>query len=279
LVSNNATPAVVRLRNPISSGAVNLNPNTGVFEITGVLPGSYYVTAEVEVGPNTTTMFGAVAVEVAETDIDNVSLPMSPGFDVTARFTIEDGEANAAAAELARLGVGLYPKTLPRVISGQPIPQPPGTLVFRSVLPGDYRVGIEWRGIPESYQKSTRLQGADVGTQLHLDGPPAGPIEIVMSMKMGSISGTAMSATQQPLSGVTVVTVPWGKTAITDPRGNFTIEKLPPGDYKLYAFEDVELYAWQNQEFMRPLVNSGIAVHVDADATSSVLVIAIPVGQ
>ena len=198
---------------------------------------------------------------------------------VVARFTIEGGEASEVAAELARLSAGLYSTTLPRIISGQPVPQQPGVLSLRGVLPGDYRVGVSWRGIAESYQKSMRLDGVDVREPLHLEGRPSGPIEIVMSMKMGSITGTATSATQQPLSGVTVVTVPWGRTAVTDARGNFTIAKIPPGDYKVYAFEDVEMYAWQNPDFMRPHENRGKAVRVEVGAVANVQVVAIPATQ
>lgn len=268
----------VTLRNAPPRGTATANPNTGAFEMSGVLPGSYYVVAEVGAG-SAMTMFGAVPVDVAQSDIDNLSVPLSQGFEVLARFTIEGGEASEAAAELARLNVALYSTTLPRVVSGVPVPQQPGVLSLRSVLPDNYRVGVFWNGLAESYQKSIRLDGVDIRDPLRLEGRPTGPIEIVMSMKMGSITGTATSATQQPLSGVTVVTVPWGRTAVTDPRGNFTIAKIPPGDYKVYAFEDVEMYAWQNPDFMRPHENRGKSVRVEVDAVANVQVVAIPAGQ
>ena len=38
---------------------------------------------------------------------------------------------------------------------------------------------------------------------------------------------------------------------------------MPPGDYKIYAWEDVERLAWQELRFMRNYESRGTPLHID----------------
>jgi hypothetical protein len=276
-------PGVTLASGPLFSGAALASPISGAFEISGVLPGSYDLAADTTSSNSSsaTTMFGAVPLEVADKDIENVSVPLAAGFQVAMRVTIEGNLGNESNADLSRVQLGLTSTSIPRTVTGQPIPdQPLGSVMVRSILPGNYSVYWSQSGPPVGYVKSIRMDGVDVKSGVRLDGPPAGPIEVVLSTKFASITGSVISAAQQPLPGVTIVAVPVRAGSFanrtTDTQGRFNLSGLSPGDYRVLAFEDIENFAWQNAEFMRPYENLGRLVHVEEGGAESVQVTVIP---
>jgi len=53
------------------------------------------------------------------------------------------------------------------------------------------------------------------------------------------------------------------KSSTTDQFGHFTLRGIPPGEYKLFAWDDIEPGAYQNPDFLRPYEQKGKSVHVD----------------
>jgi hypothetical protein len=62
----------------------------------------------------------------------------------------------------------------------------------------------------------------------------------------------------------------------TDPEGQFQFEHVPPGDYSVYSWEDVEPTAWMNTNFMKDYEGRGKPVHIDAGARQTIQIEAIP---
>ena len=69
-----------------------------------------------------------------------------------------------------------------------------------------------------------------------------------------------------PAAGVQVVLVPEEarrtihrlyKSGTTDQYGRFDLRGIPPGDYKLFSWEEVEPGAWEDPEFLRPFEAKG----------------------
>jgi hypothetical protein len=48
----------------------------------------------------------------------------------------------------------------------------------------------------------------------------------------------------------------------TDRSGAFQLKGLPPGEYKLYAWESVENRAWVDAEFLKPVEAKAKAVTI-----------------
>jgi hypothetical protein len=48
---------------------------------------------------------------------------------------------------------------------------------------------------------------------------------------------------------------------VTDAAGNYEINSIAPGDYTIYAWDNVETGAWQNAEFLQKY--AGTPVHID----------------
>lgn len=64
-----------------------------------------------------------------------------------------------------------------------------------------------------------------------------------------------------------------------DDKGKFTMTGVPPGTYKLFAWENIPEGAYQNRDFMRNYEDRGIVAVVPAGETVSPTVTRIPVGR
>jgi hypothetical protein len=82
------------------------------------------------------------------------------------------------------------------------------------------------------------------------------------------VGGTVVNAeTSQPATAVTVVLIPREKerqdqsyfysTTNTDQYGNFTFNRVTPGDYQVYAWEDVQYGQWFDPEWMKTYEGKG----------------------
>jgi hypothetical protein len=105
-----------------------------------------------------------------------------------------------------------------------------------------------------------------------LDRAPVDPIEIVLGLKAGVASGTVVTDKQTPIENVAAVLVPdsprrqrWDlyRNTTTDASGHFKFTDIAPGDYKLFAWEDVPKDAWQDQDFISMFESRGKAIHID----------------
>jgi hypothetical protein len=109
----------------------------------------------------------------------------------------------------------------------------------------------------------------------------------VLSSKAGQISGTVLDPrTQKAAAGMTAVLVPQEKerrdresfyrSATTDAAGGFTFKSLPPGEYRVYCWEDAEFGAWMDPDFLKPQEGRGEAVSIQEGAREAVQINLIP---
>jgi hypothetical protein len=127
--------------------------------------------------------------------------------------------------------------------------------------------------------QSIRFGGQDVLRDgLHIDGATGETLEIVVSTNAGRLEGN-ISLDRQKAANATVVLVPSSslrqqtslyQTTQTSAEGHFTFENIPPGSYKVFAWEDVERLAWFDAEFMRSFENRGTEVLIRESAKESV---------
>jgi hypothetical protein len=272
--------ATVALAYGVAGGmirSINRGASTtdGSFEFAGVVPGPYYLAAQDRTGLAATP----VAVLVGDRDVENVSIALAPAITVSARLTAE----------------GLTPGTLdpftgligtlrPDVGSVQPAARSaqvtPGNsaMSFPNVAAGDYQFNISQGVLRENlkrlYIKSVRLGREDVlGTVRIPSNAQDVVLDVVLTTATGSIEGTALGRTGEPAANVTVVVVPTNarkRTAfyqaiVTGSDGRFRFKEIPPGDYKLFAWDEVETGAWENAEFIGLYESRGRAVRVVED--------------
>lgn len=82
-----------------------------------------------------------------------------------------------------------------------------------------------------------------------------GELTITIAPTAAHVDGTVLDDKGQPFAGATVVIAAEKAKAITvrtDQSGRFSAGGLAPGDYRLWAFDDIDAGAWDDPEYMKP---------------------------
>jgi hypothetical protein len=293
----NASVAAVPLTSEplvaIPSGPTNSN---GSFDVSGLTPGSYALVATAA-GSQVARLFqadtlsGISSIEVGSADIENLSLIAAAPFKLSGRFTIEGHSRSGVDPKMQNFGINSFVRE-PALVGTPPTgpyyngaSRDDGSFILDGVHQGTFRVVL--RGVPkDAYVKSIRFGNADVLDRgLQIDGPPQNTLDIVIGAQAGRVSGSVVGSRQDPLPNRTVVLVPdvrlrhrtdLYKTASTDNSGQFRIQGVAPGDYVLFAWENVETGAWQDPEFLRNFESRGRPIHVTEETDDNVQLTVIP---
>ena len=98
-------------------------------------------------------------------------------------------------------------------------------------------------------------------------------LEIVLSSKPASISGTVRSSDGEALADVTVNA--WAKddpdirTARTDASGRFTLRNLAPGEYRVIAWESIDRGVIENPAFRASFESQATVVTLQEGSTEN----------
>jgi hypothetical protein len=236
----------------------------GDFEIQGVPPGSYILSGSWNDANQSYS--GRAPVDVDSADIEGISLVLSPGMDLQGSIRSDPD----AKLNFTQLNLWLQPEDeMPGGSSAQI--RAGGSFVVHDLQEGNYRVRLG--GYPEQfYLKTARLGGADVldsGLSI-VHGQAPGSLELELTQNGGSVSGTVLQG-QSPAAAAYVILVPdppnrkrqeLYSAKTSDQFGRFTMLGLPPGDFKLFAFEDMEAGAAEDPEFLKPYESRGKPVHI-----------------
>jgi hypothetical protein len=143
---------------------------------------------------------------------------------------------------------------------------------FRIPLLAAGRYAAEVSGLPAgSYVKSVRLTG-NGSPDLGLDwrGASSGTLEVTISPKAAALDGTVHDDDDQPVGGtVTLVPVPprpghasLYPTATADSQGHFSFPSITPGQYKVYAWEEIEPTAHWDPALIKQFESRGESIDV-----------------
>jgi hypothetical protein len=253
----------------------------GAFEIANVIPGSYYLYAQLfDEGKQ---CLGRQALEVSDADIDGVTLALTPGVEIKGHLRVE-GQTDSTPGSFS---VSLNAKGGYMPIGGRPNDaiKPDGSFLLKNIYDGDYEVFVT--NLPDNnFMKSARLDGVDVLTAgVTIDSKQApGSLEILISPNGANVDGV-ISKDQQPFQGATVTLIPdpphrgerrLFKSTTTDQNGHFVFQGVPPGDFKVFAWEKIDPGAYTSSEFIQPYEKLGESVHVTEGSRNSVQVDLIP---
>jgi hypothetical protein len=235
---------------------------------------------------------GYIALDAGDSDANNIRIVGSTGITVPGTVVIEGKLSSDAAADLAKMEIDFdrdpdliaMPSPsmqLPQPPPGTPPPavRPPGNGQVTAsgdfklfVSPGDFRVNVN--GIPaNAYVKSIQFGGEDVlRNGIHIIRTVDNPLQIVLGIDGGTISGSVVDERLAPFANATVALVPdladlrrrpdLYRNTVTDAAGNFQITTIPPGSYKLFAWDWAEADAWQNANFITSYESLGKSILV-----------------
>jgi hypothetical protein len=236
----------------------------GDFDIRGVAPGSYSLTAMINDGSK--SYQARAPIDVGDTNIEKANLTIGPGIEVTGHVRIEGTET----ADLSNLRLMLQPRENGGIMFGgfSPARLDDGrAFKLQDISPGLFNLMVT--GLPSgSYVKSVRSDQTDVlASGLNTEVPPK-PLEVVLSPDAAQVTGAVQNPnTNRPAPGATVVLVPqekerkeqqiYYKQASSDQNGSFTFKDVVPGEYKVFAWEDVEAGAYMDPDYMKPIDSKG----------------------
>lgn len=299
---------VTLLNTAMDSSYMAETDSNGFFEIKGIRPASYRVSASAG------GLSGSMRIEMRGGRDADVVIPLLPGLELTGRVIFEGQDA---AQSLPNISVSLRLDpfvpgsptfsapmkpdgtfTLPVQPTG-PRPAAAGPALLPAIPSGDYRVFVgsilqptllpgQTRPAPSAalrnlYVKSIRLGDSDVLNEgLHLRAQPTDSLQIVVGSNPGSLEGRVVDVSGQPMSSVWVAVLPDNglrfridhKYSSTNASGQFRVEGLPPGDYTVFAWEGAERGDWQQPEFIRKYDGRGSTVHIDEGGKATVQVVA-----
>jgi len=269
--------------------------NNGVFDLAGAVPGAYSIYASTTTQTNVpsagaasvnnrnqpppTPELGYLTIDMGNSDLENVRITTTSGWTLPARVTIE-GHTVGNDPDMSRYRIvftrdpdiigspaGLMPlPPLPpgtppnsRLAHGQPDGAGAASLL---VAPGDYRVSMT--GFTAgNYMKSIRMGGIDVWNNgMRLISPPENALELVIGTDAGEVTGVLRNDRMELVTNAVVALVPLStllrfRNATTDADGKFRFPTVPPGAYKIYAWEYADPQQWQDAEFLRPYESAG----------------------
>ncbi len=235
----------------------------GSFQFTNVAAGEYRISVQyapsaddnvpIVPGSSPGTEYASVAVTVAGRDVTGISLVTAVGGSARGHITFEGGiPRSVSPAPLMVSAVPTAAQLTPMMGGG-----------------GSARVRDDWTfevsGLSERrrfrinsppagwYLKSVSYEGSDV-TDTGIDftqGAKIGNVEVVLSQRMPTLSGSVIDSRDKPVSEYVVVAFAadpskWGyqtryvRTARPNQEGRYSLTGLPPEEYFVVALDYVE---------------------------------------
>jgi len=232
----------------------------GDFELRGIPAGEYLLKA----GP-------AVAPVTVAGDVEGLRVEHRPGAEIRGRIVVEGDKAVTPR-------VHVFITTDGRM-GDMPDVRPDLTFISRQLSPLRHEVRVHEAEPRQYFLKSIRAGETDVLSEGLTAAGGIVPLEIVLSPDGAVVQGVVQDAESRPLLGATVVLVPLEglrgrrdlyRTANTDPFGRYTLDPAAPGDYQLFAWEEIDDGAWNDPEFLKEYEKRGEPVTVGAKERKTV---------
>ena len=238
----------------------NVEKQDGSFDIPEVLPGSYVLTAFwFDEGKIYSTR---MPIEVGNADVDGVAVTIAPAMSINGQI-LWDGKP---ALEKDELTVRPKPVDLNFGFQGSTRVTQGNLFTLKDIGEGTYHAEVAGESkdcyIKDvQYGASSALEDGFTVTR----GAPA-TLEITISSHGARVQGAVSDGDGLPAAGVWVVLVPevkyrgqyrLYKTQTTDQYGHFDLRGISPGEYKLFSWEEVEMGAWEDSEFLKPFEEKG----------------------
>jgi hypothetical protein len=154
------------------------------------------------------------------------------------------------------------------------------SFTLKNVTPAHYSLRVS--GLPDGcYVKSIRYAGQEVPED-GMDFLSSGPIEITLSATAAEVSTTVVDGDSKPVANAQVALVPKEgpgsaiQSRNTDENGAVSFRGLKPGEYRLYAWEDIEPGAPQDPEIQKKHESRAATVKLEPGAKQAISVKVIP---
>ena len=256
---------------------------SGPFQIRGVVPGTYNLIAVAQ--QNAQSSYAArMQVVVGNTDIDNLNVVLRPGIDVPGRIQLNG--TPSPQFQITQLRVQLDPTDDVLLGVDDAKVNDDRTFVLKDVPPLEYRVRVV--GLPPgAYIQAGLIESTDaVRAPFVIAGNPQATLQLQLGFDAGRIAGVVNDAKANPFPGGVTALIPEESDRLrqdlyfwssTDQSGRFTFNNVPPGLYKLFAWEEIQPGALQNPDFIRKFEDRGKPIKLLPNGNITADITVIPV--
>lgn len=247
--------------------------HTGAFEMRSVPSGFYNL--EIQTGIYDTDLVAKKTFTIADTDVNDLVLPLEKRFSVSAKVQFPEGFHPSTRYSVL---FNLEPDgTAKMTEAGQTITKA-GEVTFGRLQPGHYKLYL-FTNDPV-YIKSARLGDQDVlANGLSLHGPSADVLNITLASARADVNGVVSGDGRIPVAGADVKLIGQGddspfvlRSVNADGKGRFALKGVPPGRYNLVAlneavrdwefgsFEFDQVKRWATEIRVEDVTLSGVTV-------------------
>ena len=247
----------------------------GTFTLHRIPPGSYHLQAVYFDRDRSEPLYAGRELEVAEADVENVTLAFAPSFAANGRVIWEGSKQE----DISKFSVFLSPADAESGIVKYSEVKPDGSLLFRSVNEGEYRLSIRGSN-SDCYVKTARVGLTPmVDGKISIHSGADNSLEVGISCRTPHLDGQVLTGDSLPAVGVFVVLVPEQRlreqssnyaAAKTDQNGHFLLKGILPGDYKLFSWDSVEEGDWYDADFLKPFEDKGVSIRLEEGDRKSI---------
>ena len=216
-----------------------MQPGDNTFDLAGVLPGAYLLTAQWAEPNASPTMAAVKAVDVSDKSIEGIVLRMETTRDVQGSVVVEE----KTPVDLGNANVRLTPRAPMQGRYPQPAHIDARQFTLKGVLP--FPAIVEVDGLPQNcYVKEIRYGGRPVPPE-GVDITSGEQLEIVLSTAVAEFAGMVVDAGGKGVSNAEVTlisgdTAGWPRQTRSRSGGDFTL-RVKPGEYQAIAWEAVDM--------------------------------------
>jgi hypothetical protein len=235
----------------------------GTFLFRGIQPGRYVLAAN---GWNESgNQFTQTQVTVTDSDVEGLQLAFGANPEVRGSFRVE----GASGWGKDRFSIGLQQEGGMLATPSAEVKED-GTFRLMDVPPERMRVQIGT--MPDgTYLKSLQVDGRKLDdTVVDFSAGIPGELRVTLSPRAATISGKVKHGPEQPATDAVVVLVPGdhGRLALylhalPDRQGTYTIGNVPPGSYRLLAFDSANNSAYQDPAWLQSFEARGEPITVE----------------
>src|SRR5262245_22520367 len=261
----------------------------GDFKLRGLIPGTYRLVAQERREDRFLT--GSTTVEIGNQDVAGVVLALGNGAELQGRV-VQEGQNPATNLTSLRVtaislgdsgGSGFRGRG-----SSAANPGDDGTFLLKDLVEGPSRIVVSQPPCG-GYVKSIKAQGKDItDSSVDLHTGDRIQIEVLIATDGAQLSGTVKETSSgSPLSDASILLYPtdaqligpnsrYIRTAKSGQQGEFSLQGLVPGEYKLCAVLDHETGAEFDPEYLQGLDRASKTITLNGGQAASETLEAVP---
>lgn len=253
----------------------------GAFELRNIPPGPYALLA-ISTNPQD-MMLQMTSLDVTEQDIENMVINVGGGFEVPVTAKLEGVQAQPdqdnskdadkpkppdPSTDLSKIRIVLNLEDNPLAGLATTQLDKDGKGIIKRVNPDKYKLILA--GLPEG----TYLKGAKYGDRdaleagMDLRQGAGGSIDLLIGSPAAQLTGVVHNEKGEPVPGAIVTLVPkdpkgrtdLSRTGSSDQNGNIRMRGIVPSEYNVFAWEDIEAGAADDEDFRKPFDSKGSKV-------------------